>query len=575
MWLKFLASLFVTVFTSLIGVIAWKTSFQTALDDLNIESNRKVVQVVDQFKGQLSTARFLPTFLARNNEIVGGLETGSVGHRTIEYLERARDLSGAHEIRLLDATGYQLYSTSGQTDNTNRYDLNYFSRAMDGALGIEVRHSELNADRTLVFARSIMGADRTQIGAVVLDVKVDVLETEFRARPETIVFLDESNTVVFSNRSKLLFKKLNISNDNAAFSEPENRSSIDTDAQISVTESKRGAVTIWHANPNIPLSDSNLIVKRSILPIGLEAVLLTDITPALLYAKKMTYLMVSLLILGLVTAYALVQRRRYFMERIAVKQASIKELDRRVALRSIELEQAQNELVQTAKLSALGKMSVGISHELNQPISSIQNFSVNAKRLLEKRRIDESVENLTEIEKQTERMSRIIRNLRDFSRKDDIASGPVDMGKVWAQVGRMMEQRMNQENVVLCRGNVDQSIMVVGGEIRLQQVLINIISNAIDAMNVQSKKRILLNVERLGRLVKITIEDNGPGLSEPDRVFEPFYTTKTGSSDDGLGLGLSIAYGFVESFGGSLNASNCKSGGALFTLTLPAYVQES
>jgi len=548
----------------------WFTSYRSALDDLNLEASRKLVQVVDQFQGQLSAARILPTLLARNVELVDSTERNSVSDIAKGNLERARDLSGAYDVRLLNSAGNQLYSTRNGDLEYNSADAAYFKKAMQGALGIEVRYNERNGMRTLFFARSVIGKNMVQVGAVVLELEIDKLETEFRARPELIMFVDSSGTVVFSNRSRLVFKKLVPYQPELKKQLPAYVPEANIIVEQKINETKHGINTLWHNFPDTESGKPKLISSKLILPIGLDAILAIDTKESQLYARKITSLVISLVILTLVTGIALLQRRKYFIDRIESEQALSKELDRRVAARSQELEHVQNELVQSAKLSALGKMSMGISHELNQPIASIQNFSVNAKRLLEQNRIQDSLENLNDIEIQTQRMSRIIKNLRNFARKDDVSSEAVDINRVINTVAHMLESRLNADGIVLSLDDVQQPVYVLGGEIRLQQVLVNILVNAADAMKSQSDKKIDITVGKLDDEVKISVRDNGPGLSDPTRVFEPFYTTKTGSDDDGLGLGLSIAYGFVESFGGSLRATNCDDGGALFTLLLSA-----
>jgi len=560
--------------TAVTGFLTWKMSYQAALEELQIDSNRKLEQITDQFNGQLSAARILPTLLARNNEVVGSLEMESINDIVVEYLERARDLSSAHEIRLLNSTGEQLFSTSNSNTIQSDSNTNYFSKAMQGALGVAVRYNKNSKIRTLTFARSILSADFKQLGAVVLEMNMEILESEFRARPEILMLLDSSGIVVFSNRTGLVFNMLKPYQTILGSRLPAYISDVENIFEQPINETYYDSIAVWNNFSAVPSSNARLVARRTILPIGLEAVLLIDTEPALLQARKITSLSVALLILAIVSGIAIFQRRRRFIERIEAEQALIKELDKRVELRSQELERAQNELVQSAKLSALGTMSAGISHELSQPIATIQNFAFNAKRFLENDRVEESVQNLIDIEAQTERMSRIIRHLRDFSRKDALPREHVDICKVVKDVGKMLEPRLKTEEVVLTIVNNEQSIMVIGGKIRLQQVLMNLISNAIEALKDQSDKHIQVKTDQTDQVVEVSIRDNGPGLPDPTRIFEPFYTTKTGSHDDGLGLGLSIAYGFVESFGGTLRATNCSDGGALFSLNLSAVKQD-
>ena len=578
---KYLLCFLLVATTVAIGVFTWKTAYQSALQELQTDTNRKLAQATDQFRGQLSSARILPTLLARNNEIVSSLENESINDIVVEYLVRARDLSSANEIRLINSKGEQLYSTSQNTknstsqDNKNQNELGtaYFSKAMQGALGVAIRYSKDNNIRTITFARSVLSPDFKQLGAVVLEMDVEILESEFRARPEVLMFLDSAGVVVFSNRTGLVFSKLQPYQPILKTQQPAFVSVDSNITELQVDEAHYGSIAIWKNFSAAPFISAKLVARQTLLTTGLEAVLLVDTKTALLQARKITSLSIALLILAIVSGIAVFQRRRRFIERIEAEQALIRELDKRVERRSKELERAQNELVQSAKLSALGTMSAGISHELSQPIASIQNFAVNAKRFLVDGRVEESMLNLTDIEMQTERMSRIIRHLRDFARKDALPRDRVDMCEVVSAVSKMVEPRLKEEGVTITILTDEQSIMVMGGEIRLQQVLINLISNAIEALKNQSDKHIHINTVQVGQLVEVSIRDNGPGLPEPTRIFEPFYTTKSGSHDNGLGLGLSIAYGFVESFGGTLRATNCDDGGALFTLNLPAVRQ--
>lgn len=547
----------------------WNFAYQAALDELGFEAEQKLSQAVDQFQSQLSTARILPTLLARNSSVVASLDPEQSTDKVLDHLIRARELSGAYNIRIVNGQGVPTFSTnreaSGQSDGTPKY----LQRALHGALGVAVSFDKASGKRTLTFARSIIDRENHKAGAVVLDVDLEPLETVFRPRREVLMFLDESNTVLFSNRSPLIFKTLVFPDTKPGRSSKSHTYPADLGSKLIVKESARGQVVLWNKFSEAPSPSPAIFVEQDMLTLGLKAVLLADSKPALDQAYRITYLFAAIVALILATAVAIQQRRRRLVERLATEQKLTVELDRRVEDRSRELEKAQNELVQAAKLSALGKMSAGISHELNQPVASIQNFAVLAKRLVTDNRLTEALENLTDIEGQTERMSRIIKNLRDFARKDDLPTNAVDICEIVEQAIKLSSPHLEEENVKLSFDRAETSLFVFAGKVRLQQVLINLIENATHALKNQTDKKIEINVNRSDESVEVHVRDNGPGLSEPNRVFEPFYTTKSGPNDDGLGLGLSISYGFVEGFGGSLRATNQESGGALFTLTLP------
>ena len=115
-------------------------------------------------------------------------------------------------------------------------------------------------------------------------------------------------------------------------------------------------------------------------------------------------------------------------------------------------------------------------------------------------------------------------------------------------------------------------IMVRGGDVRLQQVVMNLVSNALDAMAESDEKRLTLSIERTGGLVRLIVRDTGPGIADPSRIFDPFYTTKEVGASEGMGLGLSISYGLVQSFGGAIRGGNHAGGGAEFVVELAAGV---
>ena len=139
---------------------------------------------------------------------------------------------------------------------------------------------------------------------------------------------------------------------------------------------------------------------------------------------------------------------------------------------------------------------------------------------------------------------------------------------------RYLQEQIDGIGVTLQWSGDETPLWVNGGVVRLQQVLVNLISNSIEAVGTQKLREIKIFLSTTDTLAIVKIMDSGPGLANPDRVFEPFYTTKSGRNDEGLGLGLSIAFGFVESFGGTLRASNAATGGACFTLSLPLLEQK-
>jgi two-component system C4-dicarboxylate transport sensor histidine kinase DctB len=202
-------------------------------------------------------------------------------------------------------------------------------------------------------------------------------------------------------------------------------------------------------------------------------------------------------------------------------------------------------------------------------LAAIQSFSENAQVFLERDQPEMAAGNLGRIADLTARMARIIKNLRAFSKKEGEATGDVALGKVVDDAIEIAEARLRGEGVALVWQRPKVEIIAQGGAVRLQQVVLNLISNAVDAMEGAAHKRIEISVQETADKAQISLRDTGPGLAAPEKIFEPFYTTKSTGNGDGMGLGLSISYGIVQSFGGAIKGENHPKGGAVFTVTLP------
>ncbi|MFC6670844.1 ATP-binding protein [Marinobacterium aestuariivivens] len=231
-------------------------------------------------------------------------------------------------------------------------------------------------------------------------------------------------------------------------------------------------------------------------------------------------------------------------------------------------QKTQNELIQTAKLAVLGQMSAGINHELNQPLTAIRSYADNGRLFLERGRSETAMTNLEEISRLTERMAKIIHPLKEFARVSSGAPEPVCLKAVQDGAMSILYGRLDKQSVSIHWPEGLDKVYVLGDILRLEQVLVNLIGNALQAMEGQAEGRIEIGLEHSGGEILLRVRDTGPGF-EPahlERLFEPFFTTK--KAGQGLGLGLSISHRIIDSLGGRLEASNHPRGGACFTIAL-------
>ncbi|MFT6915337.1 MAG: two-component system C4-dicarboxylate transport sensor histidine kinase DctB [Motiliproteus sp.] len=257
----------------------------------------------------------------------------------------------------------------------------------------------------------------------------------------------------------------------------------------------------------------------------------------------------------------------------ALKQAN-EVLEQRVQTRTRALHDAQAELIQQSKLAALGTLSTAIAHELNQPLTAIRTSAFSTRLLLERGQYPMAEKTLSQIVQMTERMALITQQLKTFAHKRMEKLQPVSVRHTLDQVLPMFAARLSAEQVTLQIAG-EPPTEVLADQPRLEQVLINLISNALDAMLDSDRKQLSILLEEESEYASIAIGDTGTGLSEAAReqLFDPFFTTK--KIGRGLGLGLSISHGIALDLAGSLSADNQLDGGAIFTLRLPLYTKET
>lgn len=310
--------------------------------------------------------------------------------------------------------------------------------------------------------------------------------------------------------------------------------------------------------------------------------------------------LVVALILGIALAFAAVldQRRRRLEEGRLAQRALKKaadELELHIAERTRQLTQAnaelesryltlkqtenllrstQNEMVQAGKLAMLGQMATGITHELNQPLTAIRAFADNAITFMNRGKSEQALANLEHISHASERMGSIIAQLKGFARKSPNAIAEVDVLTAIESAVSLLRSETDRRGVKLSV-HADEPAKVLGDTVRIEQVLINLIRNALDAVENSPVREVDVRLGKEQGMATISIADTGTGIPEhvAGHLFEPFFTTK--DIGQGLGLGLAISSSIVQAMNGSLVADNRPGGGAEFTVCIPLADQAS
>ncbi|VEF13888.1 sensor histidine kinase [Stutzerimonas stutzeri] len=543
------------------------------------EQNRQTLDLyVANLLGTLNRYEVLPRILGDLPALRAVLQQDSpqVRDNANQLLKRLRNQTGADVIYLMATDGNTL-AASNWDEEDSFVDRNfafrpYFRQAMEGRLGRFFGLGTTSGKRGYYFGAAVRDGDQV-LGVLVVKVDLDHTETLWGSTPEQLLVTDNFGVVILTSRPDWRFRATR-------------GLGVDEREQIAFDQPYP---TLYPQDLTLNI-DAWLIQSRELKETGwtvriLAPVSLVERPVRTVVAIGAATLLALLLWLGL-----LMQRRRHFLERLALDSQARQQLEQRVLERTRDLEalnsrlkvevlereqaqqelvRAQDELLQAGKLSALGTMSASISHELNQPLAAIRSYADNARVLLDHERVDEARDNLRLISELTARMASIIAHLRAFARRDQHAPERVALQPALDDALALLAKRRQAMGVELIRDLPDATLWVQAGETRLRQILANLLANALDALGERPQpRRIWLRAELEGDGVLLTLRDNGPGFSAEalQRAREPFFTTKT--STQGLGLGLAICDTLTRALGGELRMSNHAEGGAQLGLFL-------
>ncbi len=608
---QLLALLALAGLVGLAGWLGYRYTFDAALAR-QAERGQVQLRLYGQaLSSELARYDFVPSLLSLDDEISALLARPEDSARVAAanaHLAAVNARAGTLAVFVLDRQGRVRATSNWQRpDSYLGEDLSfrpYFQAAIDGQLG-RFYGVGTTRDESGYYLSAPLGNGNGQrpSGVAVVKVGLEPLEQRWQSADMQMLLSDENGVVILASEpSWKLRARRPLS---AAQRERLNRSLQYNRAPLEPLEFTRvRAMNNGDALVRMRRGPS-MLEQNAMLP-GTEwqLTLLTDTSQARMAALNTAALC------GVLTAFVLLLgaawnvRRRIVSERLAARaalEAANSELERKVAERTAdltsanhllqteiaerirterELRQAQDGLLQAGKLAAVGQMSTGIAHELNQPLAALRTLSGNTQKFLARGDLATAQANLGTIIGLVEKMGRITGALKSFARKPGRnGKGSALLADAIDNALFLLETRVQAVQPQIVR-DVDRTLAVACDPNRLEQVLVNLIGNALDAMAAGPAQgaqpaRLELRAAVAEGMVRCTVRDNGPGLSEEAfaRLFEPFFTTKP--AGQGLGLGLTLSAGILDEYGGTLVASNHPDGGACFTMVLPMAGKET
>lgn len=549
-------------------VVAWSVSAakQRALSDVMQKAGETLSVQTEILSGVLDKYRLLPPLLSQQSSIRALFVRDAEGNAQAVDARRTAEaiagMSAARDVAFFFPDGELLANARGPFAEREEGLPRLIAVALQGRLG-RAALSNSDGERTYAFSSGVRREGKF-VGVVIVYVDFYRVEAAWALSARRIFVTDPSDTVFLANDADW---RLNRISDLRQAGSPDHYL-IDGRYQERIDLVRRLPVLEWDlhvlADP-APVAAARLnaaaIASLAALLLGVIAlVVLRRNEDALIRARS-----------DRATALRL---ERVVRDRTRALSVTNQSLSQEVEVRreaEDRLRKTQDELVQTAKLAALGQMSTALSHEYNQPLAAIRSYADNAIRFLERGATSEVSGNLVRINGLVDRMAELSRTLLSFSRKPGATIGPVPLGTIVDEALLLARPRARAAGIAsITVGEAVSGLHVIGGRIRLGQVFVNLVNNAIDALSGQADARIGIDARRQGDRVVVTVVDNGPGI-KPEllpKVFEPFFTTK--GVGDGIGIGLSIVDNIIRDFGGTIMVTNQAEGGACFTIILQA-----
>ena len=509
---------------------------------------------------ELQRNSIVPRLLASDAELIGALNSNDY-QRTSQRLLSFVDEIGAAAILLLDSDGLVVAATDRNRLGETQRNLPHFREAARASQTVFTTHKHDTGVYDFAYSRKILSNNKP-LGVIVVEVDLRKFQSAWAGISDAVIvaaaggqiLLATENSWVGLPEQEALALRSAPSAIDRAIQATQDWTVLSADAYMQGKAVMRQELRVPFRGWNMVLFTTYGGIRQRV-----NAVLALEIMGFSIFLALAFYQL---------SRQTLTRALFFQQESVDLRQLNIR-LQREISERKkVEknLEVAEQTLAQSSKLAALGEMSAAVSHELNQPLAAMKTYLAGAKLLLQRKRLEEALSSFQRIDDLIGRMSAITRQLKSYARKGGEELVPVDVRMAVNGALEIMEPQLKSRQISLSKTMPSAPVMILGDQLRLEQVVVNLLRNALDAISAVPTPEIELLLLG-GKTASLTVRDNGEGISDLDDLFEPFFTTK--KPGDGVGLGLAISSGIITDLGGRLVARNSETTGAVFEVTLP------
>ncbi|SHO54909.1 Sensor histidine kinase TmoS [Vibrio quintilis] len=572
----------------------WKSGYQSQLN----EQRSQIEQYASYILTKLDKFAHIPRLLSKDQRLIKALQNTNnpaQADLTNRYLEEVNKLIRASDTYLLDREGNTVAASNWNQElsfiGRNFSWRPYFQKAVQGEESHYYALGSTSGKRGYYYSYPIIYAGDI-LGVVVVKMDLSAIEEHWEDKTSYFIATDPNQIIFMSSQPEWLFKSVTPLTLRTQLKLHHSKQYLDKPIRsLNLTGDFKATTTEWFDPSRIWISGDYLVTSRHLDNIPLT---IRVISPKItIFWNSFGFILITIMLFtilylsGLLILHRKSRQKQFDQIQHEAKQKLEFQVMERTAKLNTEIEerkkteqqliQTQNELIQAAKLAVLGQMSASISHELNNPLAAIRSFADNGRRFISSGKPERADENLARIASLTERMAKISTQLRSFSRKTDQDEFVVaQIFPIILSIKELIQSQLKAHQIHLELNPPEEPIWLNVNPIQLEQVLLNLLTNAIQALAEQPQKQINIAVATYQAQLYLHIDDNGDGLDEINltKLFDPFYTTRK----NGLGLGLSISQQIIQNMNGHIEATRSPFGGARFTIvlpTVPAPVTES
>jgi two-component system C4-dicarboxylate transport sensor histidine kinase DctB len=559
-WAALLALLLLAMIA--VAAFGWAAGHARVASDAAAEQQARSAS--RRLAGELQKFRLLPLVLTEYPDVRTVLGSGdaAAARRMNDKLELLADRTDAAVIYLIARDGRTIAASNWRRPQSfvgQNYGFRpYFRDAMAKGSAELFALGTVSGRPGLFIARRVEEGGRA-LGVIVVKVEFGGLEAEWARQPLATFVTDNHGVVIITSRPDWRFRTL-----------------------APIDERTRAAIRAVLQFGDLPLTPLPLTkdgatwangdarYREAAVPVPMAGARLRAFQPlapaeASANATARTAILIAFILLAALLTWVFRAREkqrlqaeaRHMLEiEVAARTADLVEANRRFRA-------AREELSQASRLGTIGQITAGVAHEINQPVAAIRGFAENAGTFLDRGDAGKARDNIGTIVALTERIAAIIAELRSFARRSTPVLGPVEIARVIDGALLLVGDRIREHDVAVERVGEAPGMRCIADRVRLEQILVNLLQNALDALTGRPDPRIRIETREQGDIA-ITVADNGPGIAPDvaDNLFTPFVTGKA----DGLGLGLGIARDIAREFGGTLDSVASPLGGAAFRL---------